>query len=400
MKSRYIISEVPGFRSRTIYQDQTISAFLAGVPENETHADVVFEKGHGSILMDVDSNCFIDCANTLNLPFGHEPNKDLECPVINSSNYMTLPRYRLINTLKDILPQFSGFQFRSSGTESVEASLRYIRACFPGRLKLISLEGCYHGLTLAAQQIMGFSKSDNLMMLSFPDSESIGDLHSILKSELEAGPVVVVFESVQGNFVRALPKQFLELLMELKQKYNEKLLLFCDDMLISIRKGNWTSLPDYFKPDLWVGGKSWSGGYPFSFFGISQKVREMAGDILGTTTYGGNPVACQAVWSTIKRVENEKIFDKIADDESFIKEECLASWQANPNVLRAECYGLLFGIEMNDLDEAIEAGLAMFREGLICARINKVLRFSPALNISRDLLHDTVSVISILLEEL
>lgn len=399
MYKRNIITEIPGPSSRRIFGNSAITSFLAGKPENETLADIVFEEGNGSFLIDVDSNCFIDCSSTLNLPFGHERLQLTECAVINSSNYMTLERLALLSELKTIFPYFSGFQFRSSGTESVEAALRYIRACFPDRLTLFSFEGCYHGLTLAAQQIMGKSDEPQIVVLPFPTSGSVAEILQYLKRSLASGPIALAFESIQGNFIRSIPLSFLEMLMELKEKNSDKVLLFCDDMLASIRCGNWSSLPDHIRPDILVGGKSWSGGFPFSFFGINKLVRELAGDILGTTTYGGNPIACHAAQVTIRRIRSENIFEHIIECEKLINESGISSWHKSKGVVGSKSYGLLFGIQMESTISAKKKGKALLTNGILCAQVDSLLRFSPALNISLVRLKEVCDVISSVLSD-
>ncbi|MEI7695154.1 MAG: aminotransferase class III-fold pyridoxal phosphate-dependent enzyme [Chlorobium sp.] len=397
MYKRTVNTEIPGPNSRHIFRNSAIHSFLCGKPDNETHADIVFKKGHGSFLMDVDSNCFVDCASTLNLPFGHEQLLIQECAVVNSSNYMTPQRLSLVSELKAIFPYLSGFQFRSSGTESVEAALRYIHACFPNGVTLFSFEGCYHGLTLAAQQIMGKSKANQVVILPFPSSDNASEFLQYLEQGLDSGPIALAFESIQGNAVRSLPLNVFELLWELKERHFNDVLLFCDDMLASIRCGNWSSLPEYIKPDLLVGGKSWSGGFPFSFFAINKLVRDRAGDILGTTTYGGNPVACHAAYTTIRRISSENIFEHIIECEKRINENGITLWRESQGVVSAECHGLLFGIQMETTIDAKKKGQALLAKGVLCSQIDNVLRFSPALNIQSGLLGEVCDVISSIL---
>ena len=65
---------------------------------------------------------------------------------------MTPQQLALVRELGELFPHLDGFQFRSSGTESVEAAIRYGKACHPSGLVVAALAGAYHGLTLAAQQ--------------------------------------------------------------------------------------------------------------------------------------------------------------------------------------------------------------------------------------------------------
>jgi acetylornithine/N-succinyldiaminopimelate aminotransferase len=376
-------------------------SFIAGSPESETHIPIVLGKGSGSYVWDVDDNRYLDFCNSLNLPFGHSPVETMQTSsLLNSGNYMTTHRLSLLQQLVELFPYLSGFQFRSSGTESVEAAIRYAKRCYPSDLTIVAVEGAYHGLTLAAQMAMGcVDKRSESVILPFPNGSDNDRAHTILKECVDRKPVLLVFETVQGATLRHLPESFFNFLAKLKSSRRDGLLLLCDDMLASVRCGNWCSATEWVTPDLLVAGKSWSGGYPFSFFGVTASVRETAGDILGTTTYGGNPVACEAAVRTIQRLKSEEIIASIRVKEAYIKAEYVPRWLELSGVSRAGCVGLLFGVTMQSVERATHAAVTLLKNGILCARIRDLLRFSPPLNVSQNTLAEALQVISKCLHE-
>jgi 4-aminobutyrate aminotransferase len=120
----------------------------------------------------------------------------------------------------------------------------------------------------------------------------------------------------------------------------------------------------------------------------------MAGDILGTTTYGGNPLACEAALRTIRRLRQESIITLIRQKEAYIRAEFLSRWLKCPGVHRASCFGLLFGVIMRSVDEATLTAVRLLRRGVLCARIGSLLRFSPPLNITQEVLDEALNMIT------
>jgi 4-aminobutyrate aminotransferase-like enzyme len=253
------------------------SRYIAGKPYDETVAPLVISSANGPFLVGVDSASYLDWATCLNAPFGHTDRLDTTSIPVNAGNYQSVYRYNLLSRLVELFPYIDGFQFRSSGTESVEAALRYVMAVFHHQhLKLVTLDGCYHGLTLGSRVLMGTSRDYvSSVMLPYPTILSSHEVLEKINGLLVQGPVAFFLETIQGGTLRELPKDFLDGLWLIKNKYPDRLVIICDDMLASIRCGNWCSLDgSNMTPDIVVGGKCWSNGYPFSFFGISWRVQQ------------------------------------------------------------------------------------------------------------------------------
>ncbi len=367
--------------------DEESGGYIAGRPSDETVAPLHFATADGPFLITTSGKRILDWSASLNAPFGHSQRVDTSMLPLNTGNYPTGSRDSLVRRLHEIFPFIGGFQFRSSGTEAVEAALRYLFATLGPSLQTVSVEGCYHGLTLGARSIMGSGEAGfSHTILPFASLHHPEELILLLESLLQSEPVAVWLEAVQGTTLRSLPASFLEALRKLRDRFPQRLVVVCDDMLASIRCGDWCSMPDMLPPDLVIAGKSWANGYPFSFFGVAPWVRGMAGDILGTTSYGGNPVACTNAVYSIGRIEEANLLERIRRSDAKYAGVLKGAVSLKPSVLRSEWHGMLFGFEMVDSRTAQLTARSAANAGLLVSQLGTVIRCTPQLDLPEDML--------------
>lgn len=370
------------------------SAYIAGRPTDETIAPLRFSSADGPFIITTAGKRILDWSTCLNAPFGHSQRLDTSMLPVNSGNYPTEPRDTLVNRLRCIFTFMSGFQFRSSGTESVEAGLRYVLAALGSSAHTVSIEGCYHGLTMGARSLMG--SGDAIFRHTVLPFAMLQDSRSTalkLESLMQAGPIAVWLEGVQGATLRRLPAVFLDVLQNLRDRFPGNVALVCDDMLASIRCGDWCSISSALDPDVIIAGKSWANGYPFSFFGVAPWIRSTAGDILGTTSYGGNPIACANAVYTIARIEDAEILEHIRGCESEYEPVLASGVGGKASVVRSEWHGLLFGFEMVDTETALHTARSAANAGLLVSQIGPVIRCTPQIDISGDLLDRGLNIL-------
>ena len=129
----------------------------------ETYArqDVTFVSGEGSWLVDDSGTRYLDLVGgiaVVSLGHGHPAplaaaHAQLERLWHVSNLYWTEPMAELATRLS---ARFGGAQafFCNSGTEAVEAALKYARKA-TGRPGLVALEGSFHGRTMGALSVTG-----------------------------------------------------------------------------------------------------------------------------------------------------------------------------------------------------------------------------------------------------
>src|SRR5512136_1072483 len=143
---------------------------------------VVFEKGSGCTLEDVDGNTYIDFSSGIYVTtLGHCHPKVSEAVAFHAKNLMnchdfnTPIKVELLEKLAAIQPwDLTGIQLYDSGTTAVEAALRVCRAA-TGRTEFISCYMDFHGksghaVSLAKMnQTNGAGRAQGFYMVPRPD---------------------------------------------------------------------------------------------------------------------------------------------------------------------------------------------------------------------------------------
>lgn len=125
---------------------------MIGYSSQVTLCPVVFEKGHGVTLTDVDGNVYIDFSSDIYVTtLGHCHPKISEAGAFHARNLMnchdfnTPVKVALLEKLAAIQPwDLTGMQVYDSGTTAVEAALRVCRAA-TGKSEFISSYIDFHG---------------------------------------------------------------------------------------------------------------------------------------------------------------------------------------------------------------------------------------------------------------
>ena len=147
----HIVTEtVPGPRSREL--DARGTRYMMGYSSQVTLCPVVFEKGHGVTLTDVDGNTYIDFSSGIYVTtLGHCHPKISEAiafhakNLINCHDFNTPVKVALLEKLAAIQPwDLTGMQLYDCGGIAVEAALRVCRAA-TGRYEFISCFLDFHG---------------------------------------------------------------------------------------------------------------------------------------------------------------------------------------------------------------------------------------------------------------
>jgi glutamate-1-semialdehyde 2,1-aminomutase len=151
------------------------SNFRYGTPPNP----LVFVRGQGSKLTDVDGNVFIDYYLGMGaMLLGHSPKSVVQAASQQIKRSLLVAgqtplEYQAAQRLSELVPSAELIRFTSSGTEAIQAAFRIARATTK-RMKIIKFEGHYHGWT------------DNTLISVSPELSQAGDaLHpnAVLGSE-------------------------------------------------------------------------------------------------------------------------------------------------------------------------------------------------------------------------
>jgi ornithine--oxo-acid transaminase len=218
----------------------------------------------------------------------------------------------LAERLLALAPGMDRVYFGNSGTESVEAALKFARYA-TGRTRVIYCSHSFHGLTTGSLSVNGAAEFRRGFDPLLPDpSIPLGDLDA-LDAELRKGDVAaLIVEPIQGKGVYLTPPGFLAAAGTLLHSHGA--LLICDEVQTGLgRTGKYFAYqhePDV-EPDIITVAKALSGGFipvgaTMAKGWIFDKVYSSMDRVLvHDSTFGSNAAAMAAGLASLAVIEDE-----------------------------------------------------------------------------------------------
>ncbi len=414
-----VTSEVPGPQSRALHG--RAEQIMKGYSGQVKLFPVVFEKGHGCTLTDVDGNTYLDFASGIYVTtLGHCHPKVTEAvqkyagQLMNCHDFTTPIKVKLLEKLKSILPgDLSVVQLYDSGTTAVEAGLRVCRAA-TGKHEFLSCYGDFHGKSGHAVSLArmnrtnGPTRTPGFYMLPRPnpyrplfkkadgsiDSDAYLTFFDEFLVEATTGQIAaIVLEPIQGWAGSVFPPD--DFFPKLRQWCDKrKILLFADEVLTSMgRTGTYLAM-EHWKtvPDVVTLGKGFGNGFPVTAMVARSEFGEYFENISASTSYGGNPMACAAALASIEAIEEEGLLENTKRLEAYFIPRLEKMKGSHPIVGDVRCKGCLMGVELvKDRTTKVpfpEAGKQVyqraFRKGLAWIPAGHILRMSPPIVMDLD----------------
>ena len=359
---------------------------------------IVFERGHGVWLETPEGERYLDFAagiavNSLGHTHPHlvEALKAQADRLWHLSNVHEIPdQSRLAERLTEVTFADKVF-FTNSGAEALECAIKTARRHFfvngqPERYRIVTIEGAFHGRTLATiaaggqpKYLEGFGpKVEGFDQVPFGD-------HEALKAAITNETAAILVEPVQGEGgIRPLPNECMRGLRELCDEHG--ILLILDEVQSGVgRTGKlWAHEWAGIAPDIMAVAKGIGGGFPFGACLATASAAD--GMTLGThgTTYGGNPLA-MAVGNAVLDVILDEGFLPHVNDVALVLRQGLASLKDRYPDLIADVRGsgLMLGIKCARSNADLVA--AMRSEHLLAVPAgDNVVRLLPPLIVTAE----------------
>ena len=268
-------------------------------------AEIAFERGEGAYLFATDGRRYLDFASGIAVTgLGHShPHlvaalTEQAKKVWHLSNLYQIPgQQRLAERLVAASFADSVF-FCNSGAEAIECGLKMTRKYHDGngtpeRYRVITVEGAFHGRTLATiaaggqeKHLKGFDP-----IVDGFDKVAFGNMNE-LRAAITGETAAILIEPVQGEGgMRPASAEYLRALRSVADEFG--LLLFCDEVQSGMgRTGKlfaheWAGI----EPDIVATAKGIGGGFPMGACLAKEKVANALVAGSHGSTFGGGPLA-------------------------------------------------------------------------------------------------------------
>ncbi|MDB5058437.1 MAG: aminotransferase [Chloroflexi bacterium] len=320
---------------------------------------VLFVKGKGSILTDIQGREYIDglsCLWNVNIGHGRTELAEVAAEQMSRLAFVTSyvgatnePAIELASKLVQIAPSnMSAVYFTTGGAEANESAFKTARHYWkiqgkPEKVKFISRVHGYHGVTMAAGSATGMAAFHKMYAPLVPNfiqvppphpyrwadyAKSNGDAGAEAAAALEQaivreGPetvAAVIAEPVQGAGGVIVPAPgYIQRLREICDRH--EVLFIADEIITGFgRTGKWFGLEHWnVKPDIMSFAKGVTSAYlPLGGIMLSDRVHQTLLDapadlkFTHAATYSGHPTCCAVGIRNIEIIEREGLVDRAA----------------------------------------------------------------------------------------
>ena len=360
---------------------------------------VVFERGEGVRLYDVDGKEYLDFGAGIAvfaLGYGNRAYNDALKAQIDKLVHTSNLFYH--TPLRDAAKKVIGHTgmsrvfFTNSGAEAIEGAIKAARKYAflkdgSNDHEIVAMNQSFHGRTIGALSVTGNPHYQDpfkplmggVRFADFNDFESV-------KAAVNEKTCAILLETVQGEGgIHPADPGFLTSIRKLCDE--KDILLILDEIQCGMgRCGSWFACDQYrIKPDIMTLAKALGCGIPVGAFVLNEKTAASSlapGD--HGTTYGGNPLACAAVSTVFDLFEQEKIVEHVQELAPYL-EQRLDELVAKFDFLKMRRgMGFMQGIVVEGrpvgdiVKKAIANGLVILSAG------SDVLRLVPPLIITKD----------------
>ena len=374
---------------------------------------IVWDKGDGVHLYDLDGREYLDFVSGIavfalgynNKAYNDVLKAQIDKVIHTSNYYYNVPAIEAARKIKKISGMDRVF-FTNSGTEAIEGAIKAARKY--AYLKdgttdheIIAMNHSFHGRTMGALAVTGnphYREAFEPLIGNIKFAE-LNDFDSVV-AQVTDKTCAIIFETVQGE--GGIYPATEEFMSKVKALCEEKdILLILDEIQCGMgRTGYMYAWQRYgIKPDIMTSAKALGCGVPVGAFMMTEKVAQnslTSGD--HGSTYGGNPLACAAVSKVIDLFEEGHVLDNVKEvgeylagklDELVLKYDFVKEHRGLGLLQGLECDKLVAGI----INKALDKGLLLINAG------THVIRFIPALTISKENVDEMITILDACLAE-
>lgn len=358
---------------------------------------MVMELGQGCRVWDNEGNEYVDAFAGIavnSLGYNHlvlvkaiseQASKLMHC----SNLYYTEIQAKALRVVAEATGMDRIF-FANCGAEGNEGAMKLARkygvSKAPTKYKIISADESFHGRTFDTLAATGHDYyhvgygplSPGHVLVPYGDIKA-------LEAQMDDDVCAILLEPIQGEGGVHVPSdEYLQQVRALCDKH-DALLIFDEVQTGVARTGKWFAyMHSGVKPDILTFAKGIGGGFPVAGFAVPERLAHVfkPGDHGGT--FGGNPLACAAVYATLTTIKSEGLVDKVAEKGEYFKNELRKLQEKYPDkVTDVRGCGLMLGMEVaGEGKPIVESCLA--NNVIVNCTAGNVIRIVPPLIISKE----------------
>jgi len=352
-------------------------------------AEIIFEKGKGVLLTDVDGKDYIDISSFVqccNLGYDNKEIVDAMVEQLNklhfgysAAQYYNAPEaIELAEELAKVAPKnINHFQHTTGGTESVEWAIRLAKSYWYAKgkatkYKIICLTNAYHGMGAVGGGLVGSpharlpygpevpgivrAPSYNcyrcFLNCTYPDCDlaCAKHLEALIEEEGEDTIAAFIAEPVQGwGGAISPPPEYFPMVRRILTDHN---VLFIDDEVMTgfCRTGKMFAVEHWnIEPDIMTMAKGINNVYtPFGAIGISDEIYStLCGRSHALSSTGPGCLAgIASARASLNIYVRDKIAEHVAEIGKHARERLVNEFLPLPHVGDVSGLGLLLGIEI------------------------------------------------------
>lgn len=372
-----------------------------------TNAALVEWKDYGAYCTDLYGEEFIDCLGGFGIyTCGHRNEEiintvkaQLDHQALHSQELLDPLRGYLAKAVSDITPgDLEKCFFTNGGAEAVEMALKLARIATGGRW-FISTVKAFHGKSMGAISVGGKGAyrtpyTPMVQQISHVQYGVAEDIEKAIKNLQAVGESVaaVILEPIQGEAGIIVPPE----------GYLRKVREICDETGVALifdeiqtgmgRTGAmFRCETEDVVPDILVYGKAFGGGI-MPITGIICRPHMWTEELvenpwlLGSPTFGGNPLSCSAALATIKYMLENDIPGQCKEKGEYLRKGLVHLWtKYNTVIQEVRGTGLMLAVEFFNDEIGYAVCKGMFARRVLTAGTlvnSKCVRFEPAAVIS------------------
>lgn len=367
--------------------------------------DVYLIDDKGKKYLDMGAGIAVSALGYSNQQFKEGLKKQIDDLIHVSNLYYTPPVIQASRYLSEASGMDRVF-FTNSGTEAIEGALKLARKYAflkneDSKGEIIAMNHSFHGRSMGALSVTG-TEHYRTPFEPLIGGVSFGEYNNLESVERLITPDTcgIIMETVQGEGgIYPATEEFIRGVRQLCDKHDIAMIL--DEIQCGMgRTGTYFAYQQYgIQPDIITSAKALGCGIPVGAFGAVEKFAQamVPGD--HGTTYGGNPLAGQAVCQVFQIYQETHLLDHVKEMAQYLQNKLTDLQKKHSHIIKeVRGKGLLLGLEVTCpngeiVAKAMEKGLILLTAG------GNVIRIAPPLVIKKEHIDTCIAILDEIINE-